>query len=90
MELVIKGARLLVKNGDRKSELTDGKLVVDLEKKAIVYGKKTISLEAVEKEKSIHYLWVQVFSTDGNITFSGNMLEYKRKKKAKKQSNSLL
>jgi len=90
MELVIKGVRTLVKNGDRKSELDEGKLVVDLENKTLIYGKKKIELEGIEKEKSIHYLWVQVFSNDGNVTFSGNMLEYKRKKKQTKKSNSLL
>lgn len=90
MELVIKGAKLLIKSGDRKSEITEGKLIVDLERKVIVYNKKQINLEAVEKEKSVHYLWAQIFSNDKNITFSGNMLAYKKKKKAKKQSNSLL
>jgi len=90
MEITIKGVKAFVKSGDRKSELTDGKLVVDLENKCLIYGKKKIELEPVEKEKSLHFLWVQIFSSDGNTTLSGNMLAYKKKAKKKKQGSSLL
>lgn len=90
MEIIIKTTRVYLKSGDRKSEVNDGKVLIDLDKRVLKYNGKTIELDRIEKEKSFHYLWFQALSNDGDVTLSGNMIEYKRKAKAKKSTGNLI
>jgi len=81
------GNRIFLKSGDRSSELDEGKLVFN--EKGLKYEGKTVELEEVEKEKSIHLLYARMELENG-LVMQLNIFRPKRKKRASKKSSSLL